>query len=341
MNLSDFIQSKTIRPIVYRKIILSSETVTLPAGAYDIMVIGTGGTGGSTGQNHSADRATGGGGPGFCRKFGRSTVAHNVVVTIGSRAESQAPSNAPLNGITGGTTTVTGTGINLTVTGGQGGLASVGAGVTTSLAGGAGGVATGGDINVNGSRGGSINSPNASRIATGGGAINLFALPQDSTRGGDIVNQPASSSRTSGGGGVGGRAGDLTAANAVGASAGGGAGGNAPDDATVGGVNITSDSTSAAPSQWRVIDILQSFYPFEPTGPGAVSSMVYPGGGTRDAIVAPIFGASGGYTTSSSVTGATVPFGGGSGAVVSLNYTAQASGAAGAAMVVITVYGEI
>ena len=101
------------------------------------------------------------------------------------------------------------------------------------------------------------------------------------------------------------------------------------------------DSTSEVPSQWRVIDILQSFYPFEPTGPGGGNSTVYPGGGTNDAAVAPIFGASGGRITSASITGATVPFGGGSGAVVGTAYVAQASGAAGAAMVVITVYGEI
>ena len=205
------------RQLILRKVVTSSEVLTLPAGYYDIIAIGTGGSGGRAyGANY---RATGGGGPAWARDWGKFAAPTPVTITIGARALGVPAGTVNTNGNAGGTTSVTGITNPITLTGAQGG----GAGVAfTTISGGAGGGASGGRIRASGGRGGNITSTSGGIKSTGGGAVDLFLLGADRTRGGDITSTGVGTQNT-GGAGVGGRGGDITGTSTTAATVGGGA----------------------------------------------------------------------------------------------------------------------
>lgn len=124
-----------------------SATVALPAGYTSVYIVAVGAGGGGVGG------VGGGGGGGGC--------AAKLVTLGGLPAQYSVTTGAPgYNGVDGTSTTVTGTGLSTTLTGG-GGLSAAG------NTGGAGGTATGGTTNYSGGAGGT--SAGVQR-AGGGGA---------------------------------------------------------------------------------------------------------------------------------------------------------------------------
>lgn len=329
------------RRLIYRRVITTSQVLTLPAGYYDIIAIGAGGSGGrATGSN---SRATGGGGPAWARDWGKFDAPTAITLTIGARASGAINGTGYSAGNDGGTTTITGIANPITLTGGKAGNAGIG----TEILGGLGGTATGGKIRANGSRGGNISTTATGLKVTGGGAVDLFCLGSDRTRGGDISTTYATNI-ISGGGGIGGRGGDITGTTTVSASSGGGAGSDATDNVTNSpGANINGvvSTTGTPPSDASVVDILLAYPTLAPTGGGvSTESAPYPGGGTGGGAAATPpsvpFGAScGNWNGTAGSKSGDVDRGGGSGGKASSN--SCASGMGGQAFVVISVYAEV
>jgi len=336
------------RRLVYRRVITSSETVVVPAGFYDIIAIGTGGSGAKLTTSH---RATGGGGAGWARDWGEFANPSSVVVTCGARAAGILTGASTSVGNTGGTTSVTGISSPISITGGGGGNFSAVADAT--VLGGTGGVASGGKIRANGSRGGNISGTGTTQHATGGGCVDLFLLGADRTRGGDITVNGSGTILSTGGGGVGGRGGDfiLPTANSL-QTSGGGAGGNAGDavsaSSLIVGPSILGQLTD--PTDSAAIDILFTYPALRPIGTGSAAanaSVLAPtsGGGSGaggsplgSPIIVP-FGGSGGSVqpSTSTITGHCL-YGGGSGGACGVG--GQASGDGGRAIIIISVYQE-
>ena len=194
-----------------------SQTFVPPRnGTVNIICIGAGGSGGhlfAAAQGIS----TGGGAGGYCVKESLDvTTSSSFVVTIGAGGAG-ARSNAAANGVTGGNTTVSGTGLSATLTanGGTGGSTQLTS--NNGLAGGAGGTASNGDINRVGGAGGTVGANVTSsanlRAATGGGAVAL--LTGVGYAGGSLLLAAGGSAFNSaqyfatGGAGIGGRGGGL------------------------------------------------------------------------------------------------------------------------------------
>ena len=334
------------RRLVYRRVITSSETVTVPAGFYDIIAIGTGGSGAKV---TTFNRVTGGGGAGWARDWGEFVNPSNVVVTCGARAAGILSAAATSVGNTGGTTTVTGISSPISITGGEGGKFSTVADAT--VLGGAGGVASGGKTRANGSRGGNISGTGPDGQATGGGCVDLFLLGADRTRGGDITINGIGNSGATGGGGVGGRGGDvILPTNSSIMTPGGGAGGNAGDatsvTSTIVGPSILGQQTD--PTDSAVIDILLAYPALRPIGTGGVvgPTVVIPvsgggqgaGGSPSEPPVTVPFGGSGGVMSSTTALSGHCLYGGGSGGVGGSAY--HTGGDGGRAVIIISVYQE-
>lgn len=329
--------------LVGRRIFKTSGNIVIPAGCkYDIFAVGASGSGGSVVSGDG--RATGGGGAGWSRDWGEVATDTAVTVTLGAPGAGTTAASGAQNGNDGGTTTVVGTGINISITGGKKGLASA---TATAANGGDGGVASGGKFNVNGSRGGNIATTATGPKATGGGSVNLFATATaNATRGGDIANSIVGSGQATGGGGVGGRGGDNPTGNST--TAGGGAGGDAGDGATSPvGADITGGTaTNTQPATNFVLDVLGTFPGIMPTSSGnAGASATLEGGGTAGGTGAssgvPALGGGGAIAhQSGNAAGANVTRGGGSGGVAALGGSLANSGTAGAAYVVVSIYKE-
>ena len=325
------------RQLIFRKAVTSSEVLTLPAGHYDIIAIGTGGSGGRAyGGNY---RATGGGGPAWARDWGLFDSSTPVTITIGARALGVPAGNTNVDGNAGGTTSVTGITNPITLTGAQGGKAGI-AGTTPS--GGAGGTASGGRIRANGGRGGNVTTASAGLKATGGGAVDLFLLGPDRTRGGDL-SSTSTANQTTGGAGVGGRGGDITGTSVSPATTGGGAGGDASDNAdapvdcgpTLNGVR----GSGIVPTDSGIADVLLAYPGLSPVGSGAQGATPPASGGGSGGIGASaktVFGGSGGGTSSSGES----ERGGGSGGVVAVVGSPNTDHG-GAAVVIVSVYAEV
>jgi len=328
------------RVLIFRKVVLSSEVVAAPAGYYDILAIGNGGSGARCTTPNG--RATGGGGPAWARDWGKFDAPTNVTVTIGARSPGLATASGNSNGVDGGTTSVTGIADPINLTGGKGGLFSAS---QVAVNGGDGGTATGGKIRANGGRGGNVTSTSAGVKATGGGAIDLFCLGANRTRGGDIGGT-STADQASGGAGIAGRGGDCTT-NAL--SSGGGAGGDAldatPGSATI-GPNILGarSETTASPADALILDLLLSYPGLNPSGGGGSTAIPPPGGGSNGAsgsnFSAPL-GATGAAVGTTSLVVAESSRGGGTGGGATSNGSLVGISPAGAAMVVISVYAEV
>lgn len=326
------------RQLILRKVVTSSEVLTLPAGYYDIIAIGTGGSGGRA--YGSQYRATGGGGPAWARDWGKFAAPTPVTITIGARALGVPAGTVNTNGNAGGTTSVTGITNPIMLTGAQGGMAGV---ASTTISGGAGGGASGGRIRASGGRGGNITSTSAGIKSTGGGAVDLFLLGTDRTRGGDLTSTVAAHQRT-GGAGVGGRGGDITGTSTSDATAGGGAGGDARDNSNIPtdcGPTLTGVRGSGiAPTDIEVVDVLLAYPGLYPVGSGACSDsatvMGGGGGGATPTTKSAVFGGSGGGTTAS---GDSLRGGGSGGAAVDTG--TPSTGHGGAAVCIVSVYAEV
>ena len=329
------------RILVFREVVTESKVLTIPAGEYDIIAIGTGGSGGRAAGTYG--RATGGGGPAYARDWGTNAAPTAITITIGARALGVTSGTGAANGNDGGTTTVTGIEDPITLTGGSKGNAAIN--TTTTVLGGLGGIASGGKIRSNGGRGGDIATTSIGFKATGGGAVDLFLKGTNKTRGGDFV---AASTETSplgtGGAGVGGRGGDIVAALSV-STPGGGAGGDALDatGASNAGPNIVGvRGAGIAPTDAEAVDILLSYPGLRPTSSGGSDGTApLPGGGAGgyngSGVTVP-FGASGGIT---GTTGGASEIGGGSGGVSPNTQGASTSGNGGKAIVIVSVYAKV
>ena len=326
------------RQLIFRKVVTSSEVLTLPAGYYDIIAIGAGGSGG---RAYGSDcRATGGGGPAWARDWGKFAAPTPVTITIGARALGVPAAQTNTDGNAGGTTSVTGITNPITLTGARGGKASV---VGTTISGGAGGGASGGRIRANGGRGGNITAITSGVKATGGGAVDLFLLGPDRTRGGDI-SSTSTNHLASGGAGVGGRGGDATG-TASNSTTGGGAGGDANDNS-----NTSADCGPAlngvrgngiVPKDLEVVDVLLAYPGLAPVGSGSYSSTAPAsggGGGGGGGSATTVFGGSGGNVYSSSSSESVL--GGGSGGSATAVGTLS-TGRGGAAVCIVSVYVEV
>ena len=329
------------RQLILRRVVTSSEVLTLPAGYYDIIAIGTGGSGGRAfGTNF---RATGGGGPAWARDWGKFAAPTPVRITIGARALGVPTGNTNVDGNAGGTTSVTGIANPITLTGAQGGVAGV---AGTTISGGAGGTASGGRIRANGGRGGNITTTSADIKATGGGAVDLFLLGADRTRGGDI-SSTSTASLASGGAGVGGRGGDATGTTTD-STVGGGAGGDANDNwsasAACGPALNGVRGSGIAPTDLEVADVLLAYPGLYPVGSGSNASAAPAsgggGGGSGGTSVTTVFGGSGGSVNNSSASSGESVRGGGSGGAAAVSGT-PSTGHGGAAVCIVSVYAEV
>ena len=215
-----------------QRILFSSATYVAPVSG--TLAIVAAAADGSPGLAYGTGCATGAGAGEIGIKLLPVTAGDSIVFTLGSGGAAVTRSTTgQTNGNDGGNTTITGpNGWSGTLIGGKGGKAGPqSAGV--ALAGGDGGNGgTGFDIHRPGGRGGNIVNCNQNH-QTGGGALNGTNVSTTSaTRAGDVTGTPTGQCRT-GGGGYGGRGGDLLSTE--GSSPGGGTGGDALDGFTAAG----------------------------------------------------------------------------------------------------------
>tara|TARA_R110001606_G_scaffold388130_1_gene553262 strand:+ start:16 stop:1125 length:1110 start_codon:yes stop_codon:yes gene_type:complete len=198
----------------------SSYTYTFPYdGTVIVHVVGAGGSGA---VQQSSFLCTGGGAGGYSRKQFSVTTSTSATVTSGVGGKSVGNDLTVSAGVAGTVSTFVLGSDTLTANGGAGGNQYPGPNVSA-----AGGTASGGDVNYQGGRSGKIYAQynNAFRACTGGGAVNLFGLSTDDVAGGDLTN--ASTLVGTGGGGTGGKGGDIGCSGPRRASGGGGAAGPA------------------------------------------------------------------------------------------------------------------
>ena len=215
-------------------------------GWHRITLTGSGGRGGAAAGNGQTAVATGGGAGGLCIGMRFLVAGRNYVIGVGSGVPTLgAGAGQAIQGAAGSASTFSGADIvTMTANGGGPGSASINS--TAALAGGIGGSASGGDFNYSGGNGGAVSGIlTGSPSATGGGAV---ALQGVSYSAGDITATSSSSGTSSGGAGVGGKAGDVTVgARASGGGGSGGASGIATSTTSLGGVNYARASGLAAP----------------------------------------------------------------------------------------------
>ena len=196
----------------------SSYTYTFPYdGTVIVHVVGAGGSGACQYNQYGA---TGGGAGGYCRKEFSVTSSTTATVTTGTGGLYVGQGSSQVGGQAGSATTFVLGSDTLTANGGGGGQQF---GSTTAV--GAGGTASGGDVNYTGGDSGARGAAYTDRpVATGGGAVNLFNLNTD---GGSATN--GARLAATGGGGVGGKGGDIDNNDYYQATGGGGSAGPAGD----------------------------------------------------------------------------------------------------------------
>jgi len=198
------------------QIYINSGTFVVPQGVTRIRVRvwGAGGSGGCTCEVAQAGLAAGGGGGGFGMKVIDTTPGTSYTVTVGAGGAAVTGA-ARTNGNAGGTSSF---GTAVTCTGGSGGAANGGSSGTLTAAGGAGGTSTGGDVNYSGGAGGSVTNSGydaigGNRRSNGAGGGSSGSIFGNGFAGGSISQastQNAEINLATGGGGVGGKGGNLT-----------------------------------------------------------------------------------------------------------------------------------
>jgi hypothetical protein len=214
--------------VIEEVVLTSSQTYTARrTGIADVICIGAGGQGGSSGKaapsvnGNMCVNASGGGAGGYSRKRIPITAGDTFTVVVGAGGQANPSTKMPdadalKDGGAGGESTFDHASATANIAlDSNGGAGGVGNQTTTAsgatYAGGAGGTATGGDVNFTGGRGGTItrnnNTANNGMFATGGGAVAIFGA---AFNGGDI-NFTGSNYKHSatGGAGIGGNGGDV------------------------------------------------------------------------------------------------------------------------------------
>lgn len=172
--------------------------------------------------------ASGGAAGGLSIKTLRVEAGDTFVATLasgGAQVSTTTPGSR-VNGNPGGTSTVTGPGVNLTANGGNGGLGAYAASGAASAAGATGGTASGGDVNYTGGNSGTAAVTGVAGVAaTGGGAVAWNGVGYSS--GNATVSAPGGTlGAVSGGASPSGVSGTATASASTATSTGGaGAGG--------------------------------------------------------------------------------------------------------------------
>lgn len=342
--------------VIYYRQLLTSQTILLPPGLFDIIAIGAGGSGAArTDYGNSGHRSTGGGAGGYVRHWGVLDSATAVSCTPGAGGAAQTVTTPPasVNGLNGGNTVVSGKGIYLFAGGGLGGVSNT---TATATNGGAGGVAFGGTQNYAGGRGGRVDSVGAVSFATGGGAVNIFGLDnQTGTSGGDVPVGAASAAST-GGGGCGGPGGYVSGSFAAGGGAGGPASGNTK------GPDITGGFYAAALNEdnLSLLSLRLGFGPFFPFGEGGLGTSASPGNAPRGGGGGSYFGTTGGNFSGNSaglggsgagyafgntvINSGTALYGGGTGGIYVTNGSGGPAGTAskaGDGLVLVRVYKRV
>ena len=217
----------------------SSFTYTFPYdGVVRVHVVGAGGSGG---KQYNRYHGHGGGAGGYARKQFTVTTSTTATVTTGVGGLPRGEGHTSAAGVAGTNTTFVLGATTITANGGSGGSE-----YPSALAQAAGGTATGGDVNYTGGRGGYFNrSYHVCGGGSGGGAVNPFGLPTGSTDGGSVLYSSGSDYAT-GGGGIGGRGGNINTYNQMIATGGGGSAGSATDiDAGTANNHPSDDRNSA------------------------------------------------------------------------------------------------
>lgn len=156
----------------------TSGSYTLQAGReYFIVALGAGGCGARNGTSNS--RTTGGNAGGLCAKSVSPSSNTALTIVVGAGSGRIASDNAN-NGIAGGDTTVTGTGISMTAPGGAGGVQGSGTQQPSAPA-----TPTGGDINIAGGRAGAASGN--STITSGAAILGGNSADMSSTWGGWVT----------------------------------------------------------------------------------------------------------------------------------------------------------
>lgn len=221
----------------------SSYTYTFPYdGTVIVHVIGAGGSGAAQSASYIC---TGGGAGGYSRKQFSVTSSTTATLTTGTGGKSVGNDSNDAAGVAGTASTFVLGSDTLTANGGAGGDRYPGANVFA-----AGGTASGGDVNYQGGRSGKsyLQYNNTYRVATGGGAVNLFGFDTAEVGGGDHTN--ASQRSATGGGGVGGKGGDVSNGSNLCASGGGGSAG--PAEEVENGPNQTGRTSAGGPGGARL-----------------------------------------------------------------------------------------
>ncbi len=143
---------------------------TVPADVSRILVSVLGGGGSGGGGGGAYYRGGGGGGGGYCDAIVNVVPAQIYTVVVGAGGAAQASSSGTFQGITGGSSSFSGNGINLVGGGGQGGG---GQGIGPNPA--TGGTASGGDTNYTGGDGG-MHIDTSNPASGGGSAAHRFGI---------------------------------------------------------------------------------------------------------------------------------------------------------------------
>tara|TARA_R100001086_G_scaffold156554_1_gene83758 strand:+ start:205 stop:1530 length:1326 start_codon:yes stop_codon:yes gene_type:complete len=242
--------------VIEEVVLTSSQTYTARrTGIADVICIGGGGQGGSSGNGNVGTtklNLTGGGAGGYSRKRIPITAGDTFTVVVGAGGQASSTKLPGAGNLTAGSAGGESTfdhasataNIALDSNGGGGGLANTtGTASGATYAGGAGGTATGGDVNFTGGRGGTItrsnNSSNVGCFTTGGGAVAVLGT---AFNGGDVnFTSSGATTAATGGAGIGGNGGNVAYDNGSGASQCASGGGSAGGE----GNGFTSAHTSA------------------------------------------------------------------------------------------------
>ena len=140
----------TSLPIVKVSYFTSSGTHTTTKGVKSIEIIATGGGGGGGGVDGQGAGTAAASNPGAAGATAILTTnsPSSLTITIGAGGTGGLAGNN--DGITGGTTTVVGTGVNISAGGGQRGRGDIGISISAVFSGETGGIASGGQINLGG-----------------------------------------------------------------------------------------------------------------------------------------------------------------------------------------------
>lgn len=288
---------------------MATQTWTVPDdGFIDVMAIGAGGSG-AIAIDNTNPRATGGSSGGVAIKRKRVYKGQQIVLTIPAGGSSVGRGGVGVSsGFSGGTLTVSGAGINITIPGGAGGQAIAG---TTAIASATPSVPTGGDINFPGGvAGGIAANANAFPLATGGACPGI-ARPGSNS--GSITTAPASATAT-GGAGFGGSSPDASGIGTGGSGSGGVGVGAVGGAATLG---VSAAGVFSFPTSNNAGSTAGSNT--AAAGIGAGSGSVAQSGNTNSSTGASTLGGTGAIASASisstTATAGAVTIGGGSGGI--------------------------